>query len=65
MAGTGGSSAGLAYEILQSSFQLDIPRMFAALFLITATGVLLYGLMVWLQQAVLGSWHESAVARER
>ena len=64
VAGTGGSSAGLAYEILQSSFQLDIPRMFAALFLITATGVLLYGLMVWLQQAVLGSWHESAVARE-
>ncbi len=65
VAGTGGSSAGLAYEILQSSFQLDIPRMFAALFLITATGVLLYGLMVWLQQLVLGSWHESAVARER
>ena len=65
VAGTGGSSAGLAYEILQSSFQLDIPRMFAALFLITATGVLLYGLMVWLQRLVLGSWHDSAVARER
>ncbi len=65
VAGTGGTSAGLAYEILQSSFQLDIPRMFAALFLITATGVLLYGLMVWLQQLVLGSWHESAVERER
>ena len=65
VAGTGGSSAGLAYEILQSSFQLDIPRMFAALLLITVTGVLLYGLMVWLQQLALGSWHESAVARER
>jgi NitT/TauT family transport system permease protein len=65
VAGTGGTSAGLAYEILQSSFQLDIPRMFAALFLITITGVILFGLMVWLQQAVLGSWHESAVERER
>ncbi len=65
VAGTGGTSAGLAYEILQSSFQLDIPRMFAALFLITATGVVLYGVMVWLQQLVLGGWHESAVARER
>ena len=65
VAGTGGTSAGLAYEILQSSFQLDIPRMFAALFLITVTGVILFALMVWLQQAVLGSWHESAVKGER
>ena len=39
VAGTGGRSAGLAYEILQSGFQLDIPRMFAALFLITVTGI--------------------------
>ncbi len=65
VAGTGGNSAGLAYEILQSSFQLDIPRMFAALLLITVTGVILFGLMVWLQQILLGSWHESAVKTER
>ena len=65
VAGTGGRSAGLAYEILQSSFQLDIPRMFAALFMITVTGVVLFALMAWLQQALLGRWHESAMARER
>ena len=65
VAGTGGSSAGLAYEILQSSFQLDIPRMFAALLLITLTGVTLFGLMAWLQHIALGGWHESAAARER
>ena len=65
VAGTGGNSAGLAYEILQSSFQLDIPRMFAALLLITVTGVALFGLMVWLQQIVLGNWHESTAPRER
>ncbi len=41
VAGTGGRSAGLAYEILQASFQLDIPRMFAALFLITLAGIAL------------------------
>ena len=35
VAGTGGRGAGLAYEILQAGFQLDIPRMFAALLLIT------------------------------
>ena len=42
VAGTGGRSAGLAYEILQSGFQLDIPRMFAALFLITLAGIALF-----------------------
>lgn len=65
VAGTGGTSAGLAYEILQSSFQLDIPRMFAALFLITITGVVLFGAMVWLERALLGAWHDSAAAQER
>ena len=65
VAGSGGQSAGLAYEILQSSFQLDIPRMFAALFLITITGVVLYAAMVWLQQVLLGKWHESSMEAER
>ena len=46
VAGTGGRSSGLAYEILQAGFQLDIPRMFAALFLITLAGVGLFALMV-------------------
>jgi NitT/TauT family transport system permease protein len=64
VAGTGGRSAGLAYEILQSGFQLDIPRMFAALLLITVTGLALFGLMVGLQQLLLGHWHESAVKTE-
>jgi NitT/TauT family transport system permease protein len=65
VAGTGGTSAGLAYEILQASFQLDIPRMFAALLLITVTGVALFTLMVVLQQTLLGRWHESALDPER
>ncbi len=65
VAGTGGRSAGLAYEILQSGFQLDIPRMFAALLLITVTGVALFGVMVGLQRVLLGHWHESAVGVER
>jgi len=65
VAGTGGSSAGLAYEILQSSFQLDIPRMFAALLLITMTGVVLFGLMIWLERLLLGGWHEGTMAAER
>jgi NitT/TauT family transport system permease protein len=65
VAGTGGRSAGLAYEIMQSGFQLDIPRMFAALLLITVTGVGLFGLMVGLQRLLLRHWHDSAIGTER
>ena len=59
VAGTGGTGTGLAYQILQGGYQLNIPRMFAALLLITVTGVLLFALMAWLSQWALGGWHES------
>jgi NitT/TauT family transport system permease protein len=59
VAGTGGRSSGLAYEILDAGFTLDIPRMFAALFLITLTGVILFGVMVGLSKLALSNWHES------
>ncbi len=61
VAGTGGSGAGLAYQILQAGFQLNIPRLFAALLLITVTGVVLFGLTVALSRACLRGWHESAL----
>ena len=59
VAGTGGTGTGLAYQILLSGYQLNIPRMFAALLLITVTGVLLFAVMAWLSQWALGGWHES------
>ena len=58
VAGTGGRSAGLAYEILQAGFQLDIPRMFAALSLITAAGILRFLAMSGLSRLALGGWSE-------
>jgi NitT/TauT family transport system permease protein len=64
VAGTGGTSAGLAYQILQAGFQLDIPLLFAALFLITLTGVALFLLMVTLSKLALGDWHESELVPE-
>ncbi len=64
VAGTGGRSAGLAYEILLSGYQLEIPRMFAALFLITVTGIALFLVMVGLSKLALGSWHDSAIEQE-
>jgi NitT/TauT family transport system permease protein len=64
VAGTGGRRAGLAYEILQSGFALDIPRMFAALLLITLAGVGLFAVMIGLSKLALGNWHESEVGAE-
>ena len=64
VAGTGGTGAGLAYQILQAGFQLDIPRMFAALFLISLTGVALFLLMAWWSKRALGGWHASEVSRD-
>ena len=62
VAGTGGSGAGLAYQILQAGFQLNIPRMFAALLLISLAGVGLFVLMAWLSKLALGSWHASEIS---
>ncbi|PKU24479.1 ABC transporter permease [Telmatospirillum siberiense] len=65
VAGTGGPGAGLAYDILQSGMQLDIPRMFAALVLIALTGILLFVSMAGLSQLLLGHWHESSMGHEK
>ncbi len=64
VAGTGGTGAGLAYQILQAGFQLDIPRMFAALVLISLTGVALFVAMAWLTRRHLGGWHASETSRD-
>lgn len=64
VAGTGGNSTGLAYQILFAGYQLNIPRMFAALLLISLTGVGLFVLMAWLSKLALGSWHASELSRD-
>ncbi len=64
VAGTGGTGTGLAYQILQSGYQLDIPRMFAALVLITVAGVALFAAMAGLSRWALRGWHESETAHE-
>ncbi len=64
VAGTGGTASGLAYRILESGYRLNIPRMFAALLLISLAGIAIFAALGWLQHAILRRWHESAVARE-
>ncbi|MCY4550776.1 MAG: ABC transporter permease [Defluviicoccus sp.] len=64
VAGTGGTASGLAWRILESGYRLNIPRMFAALLLISLAGIAVFAALGWLQHALLRRWHESAVARE-
>ncbi len=64
VAGTGGRASGLAYRILESGYQLQIPRMFAALLLISLTGVIIFLCLSLISHLCLRKWHESAVRRE-
>ncbi len=64
VAGTGGSASGLAYRILEAGYQLRIPRMFAALVLISAAGIAIYLLLSLLSHLLLRRWHESAIGPE-
>ena len=64
VAGSGGIQSGLAYRILEAGYQLKIARMFAALFMITGTGILIFVLLTLVTHFALRRWHESAVKRE-
>ncbi len=63
-AGTAGAGSGLAYRILESGYRLDIPRMYAALVLLSVTGILIFALLSLLSWLVLHRWHESVARRE-
>ncbi|MDE1166625.1 MAG: ABC transporter permease [Pseudomonas sp.] len=65
VAGTGGANTGLAYQILQAGFQLNIPRMFAALLLISLAGIALFAGMSLLSQKAIGHWHDSEAQRDQ
>ena len=65
VAGTGGSASGLAYRILEAGYQLQIPRMFAALLLVSTTGIAIFLVMTLISHLALRSWHESAMSREK
>ncbi len=64
-AGTATAGTGLAYRILESSYRLDIARMYAALALLSGTGVLIFAALSGISWLVLHRWHESAVRRDR
>ncbi len=63
MAGSG-STTGLAYEIIESGSMFDIARMFAALVLLSAFGLLVWYLTAGVQRLLLRHWHESELKQE-
>jgi NitT/TauT family transport system permease protein len=63
-AGSAGAGSGLAYRIAESGYRLNIPRMFAALLLLSIAGVVIFALLSAITSLLLRRWHESAVVRE-
>ncbi|MDB5543943.1 MAG: transporter ATP-binding protein [Hyphomicrobiales bacterium] len=62
-AGAAGQGAGLAYRIVEAGYRLNIPRMFAALVLISVAGVIIYLLLEAMSRLLLRRWGESSRAR--
>ena len=62
-AGSAGHGSGLAYRIVESGYRLNIPRMFAALLLISLTGIFIYAILALVSHLLLRRWHESALDR--
>jgi NitT/TauT family transport system permease protein len=59
-----GIGTGLAWRIVESANRLDIPQMFAALFLLSALGIVIFFGLTAVEILLLRKWHESAVGRE-
>ena len=63
-ASSAGAGSGLAYRISESGYRLNIPRMFAALVLLSVAGIVIYFVLALVSHLLLRRWHESAVIRE-
>jgi NitT/TauT family transport system permease protein len=63
-AGSAGAGSGLAYRIAESGYRLNIPRMFAALLLLSLAGIVIFFTLSLVSHLVLRRWHESAMRWE-
>ena len=63
-AGSAGAGSGLAYRIAESGYRLNIPRMFAALLLLSVAGIVIFYLLALVNYLALRRWHESALDSE-
>lgn len=63
-AGSAGAGSGLAFRLLEAQYRLNIPRLFAALFLLSCLGVLIFAITSFISWLALHRWHESSLKRE-
>lgn len=63
-AGSAGAGSGLAFRLLESQYRLNIPRLFAALFMLSVLGVVIFMLTSFIAWLSLHRWHESSLKRE-
>lgn len=63
-AGSAGAGSGLAYRIAEAGYRLNIPRMFAALLLLSIAGIVIYWGLSLASYLVLRRWHESALGKD-
>lgn len=63
-AGSSGAGSGLAFRLLESQYRLDMPRLFAAMVLLTLTGVAIFAMTSFIAWLALHRWHESSMLRE-
>jgi NitT/TauT family transport system permease protein len=57
VAGTGGAATGLAFRILEAGYRLQVPRLFAALVLLSVTGIAIYAALNALSRWAMNRWY--------
>ncbi|MBA9033757.1 ABC transporter permease [Rhizobium leguminosarum] len=63
-AGSAGAGSGLAFRLLEAQYRMNIPRLFAALLMLSMLGVAIFGLTTLIAWLSLHRWHESSIKRE-
>ncbi|PZM14548.1 ABC transporter permease [Rhizobium tubonense] len=63
-AGSAGAGSGLAFRLLEAQYRLNMPRLFAALLLLSLLGVAIFALTSFISWLSLHRWHESSIKRE-
>ncbi len=63
-AGSAGAGSGLAFRLLEAQYRMNIPRLFAALFLLSVLGVCIFAVTTFISWLALHRWHESSLKRE-
>jgi NitT/TauT family transport system permease protein len=62
--GRAGTGLGLASTLLEASYRFNFGRLYAALILISAMGVVIFAITSLFSHLMLRKWHESALKRE-